>query len=61
MPALAIIDMYPIYWATCHNFVGPDFFSEEMRNRATNLGYPRNENLEWNQFELTNIRDILSR
>lgn len=31
---------YPIYWATCHNFVGPDFFSEEMTARAIQLGYP---------------------
>lgn len=48
---------YPIYWATCHNFVGPEFFSEEMTARAIRLGYPLN--LEPNQIELTNVLEIM--
>lgn len=43
---------YPIYWATCHNFVGPNFFSEEMTSRAIKLGYPLNLSSE--QVELNN-------
>jgi len=31
---------YSIYWATCHNLVGPNFFSPEMVTRAIQLGYP---------------------
>lgn len=49
---------YPIYWATCHNFVGPDFFSPEMTNRAIRLGYPLN--LESDQIELNNVLDIMN-
>lgn len=48
---------YPIYWATCHNLVGPDFFSERMRATARKLGYPLN--LPSEQIELTNVLDIL--
>lgn len=48
---------YPVYWATCHNFVGPDFFSEVMKNRAIQLGYPLN--LPSEQMDLNNVRDIL--
>lgn len=48
---------YPVYWATCHNFIGPDFFSEAMKNRAIQLGYPLN--LPSEQKELNNVRDIL--
>ncbi len=48
---------YPIYWATCHNFVGPDFFSEEMTARAIRLGYPLS--LEIRQVELSNVLDIM--
>lgn len=50
---------YPIYWVTCHNFVGPEFFSQEMTNRAINLGYPLN--LQSDQVEINNPRDILTR
>lgn len=28
-----------LYWTTCHNIVGPNFFSDEMRQRAIDLGY----------------------
>lgn len=48
---------YPVYWAACHNFVGPDFFSEEMTARAIRLGYPLN--LEANQIELRNVLEIM--
>jgi hypothetical protein len=48
---------YPIYWATCHNIVGPNFFSEEMTARAKKLGY--STNLDSEQVELNNPIDIL--
>jgi hypothetical protein len=50
---------YPIYWATCHNFVGPNFFSEEMTSRAIQLGYPLD--LPSEQIELDNVLEILRR
>ena len=49
---------YPIYWTTCHNFVGPNFFSEEMTNRAIQLGYSLD--LPSEQIELTNVQDIMN-
>jgi hypothetical protein len=49
---------YPVYWATCHNFIGPDFFSENMKHKAIDLGYPLN--LPSEQKELNNVRDILT-
>lgn len=49
---------YPVYWTTCHNFVGPTFFSEEMTNRAVQLGYSLN--LSSDQIDLRNIRDIMN-
>lgn len=48
---------YPIYWTTCHNFVGPDFFSEEMTARAIKLGYSLN--LSSDQIELNNPLEIM--
>lgn len=51
------ISDYPIYWATCHNFVGPDFFSEEMTARAIRLGYSLN--LDARQIELNNVPEIM--
>lgn len=49
---------YPIYWATCHNFVGPGFFSERMTANAIRLGYPLN--LRQDQIELENILGIIN-
>jgi hypothetical protein len=49
---------YPVYWATCHNFVGPDFFSERMTANAIRLGYPLN--LPQDQIELRNVLDIMN-
>ncbi len=46
-----------IYWATCHNFVGPNFFSDEMRNRARDLGYPLN--LRINQSFGDSLEEVL--
>ncbi|PSF33891.1 hypothetical protein C7H19_19400 [Aphanothece hegewaldii CCALA 016] len=51
-------DNYPIYWATCHNFIGPDFFSLEMTERARQLGYSLN--LPSEQIELKDVLDILN-
>ncbi|OUC13019.1 MAG: hypothetical protein B0A82_19190 [Alkalinema sp. CACIAM 70d] len=48
---------YPVYWATCHNFVGPNFFSDEMTEKARSLGYPLD--LPSDQIELTKVTDIL--
>lgn len=48
---------YPIYWATCHNFIGPDFFSDEMTERAKKLGYPLD--LPSEQIELKDIFEIV--
>jgi hypothetical protein len=56
-PIGASMSVYPIYWATCHNFVGPNFFSDEMRSRAVDLGYPLN--LRESQINLSNPREIL--
>lgn len=53
----AFVDFYPVYWATCHNFVGPNFFSQDMKARAIRLGYPLN--FPSSQFDLNNVRDIL--
>lgn len=41
-----------LYWNTCHNFVGPDFFSARMTRKAKSLGYPLN--LQGSQIELRN-------
>lgn len=49
---------YPIYWATCHNFVGPNFFSEQMTANAIRLGYPLN--LPQEQIELRNVLEIMN-
>lgn len=49
---------YPIYWSTCHNFVGPDFFSEKMTAKAIKLGYPLN--LPSEQIELNNVLEIMN-
>ncbi|TVP65216.1 MAG: hypothetical protein EA342_14680 [Leptolyngbya sp. LCM1.Bin17] len=49
---------YPIYWATCHNFVGPDFFSERMTNQARRLGYPLN--LTQGQSQIRELSDVLN-
>ncbi|MDJ1185538.1 hypothetical protein [Roseofilum casamattae] len=51
------MDDYPIYWLTCHNIVGPDFFSEEMSDRALQLGYPLN--LPSESLTLDRWRDII--
>ena len=48
---------YPIYWTTCHNLVGPVFFSESMTRRAINLGYSLR--LLMHQFDVSNPREIL--
>jgi len=39
-PGGAMHEAQMLYWTTCHNIVGPDFFSDEMRQRAIDLGYP---------------------
>jgi hypothetical protein len=49
--------MYPIYWATCHNLVGPDFFSPRMTNEARRLGYSLN--LVENQTEISELNEVL--
>lgn len=49
---------YPAYWATCHNFVGPNFFSEEMTARAVQLGYTLK--LPQEQIELNNLLEIMN-
>ena len=48
---------YPIYWLTCHNIVGPNFFSEAMSDRALQLGYSLN--LPSESLELDHWRDIV--
>lgn len=49
---------YPIYWATCHDSFGPDFFSDEMTERAKKLGYSLD--LPSEQIELKDVLDILN-
>jgi hypothetical protein len=48
---------YQTYWAACHDIAGPDYFSERITSHAIQLGYPLN--LESNQIELDNVREIL--
>jgi len=48
---------YPVYWTTCHNLVGPVFFSEAMTRRAINLGYSLG--LHTDHVNLSNPREIL--
>jgi len=48
---------YQLYWVTCHNFVGPEFFSEEMTRRAVQLGYPLN--LTKRRFDISNLDEIV--
>lgn len=48
---------YFLYWTTCHNIVGPNFFSEEMVVRAIRLGYTAN--LPEDQIQLTYPTDII--
>jgi len=48
---------YPVYWTTCHNFIGPEFFSEEMTSQAIRLGYPLDLTSE--QIELKNVLEIM--
>lgn len=51
-------DDYPLYWATCHNLVGPDFFSDQITARALKWGYPLN--LPSEQITLKNVFDIMN-
>jgi hypothetical protein len=46
-----------LYWVTCHNIVGPNFFGEDMRQRAIDLGYPLN--LRLNQTSSDSLEDLL--
>ena len=39
-PASFLEETYKIYWVTCHDIAGPDFFSEEMSAFARERGYP---------------------
>lgn len=48
---------YSIYWATCHNLVGPEFFSDAMVTRARQLGYPGN--LPQEQIEIDDPMDLM--
>jgi len=48
---------YPVYWATCHNLVGPDYFSEKMTIKARKLGYSLD--LPSDQIELKNVLEIV--
>jgi hypothetical protein len=48
---------YSIYWATCHNLVGPVFFSPEMTTKSIQLGYPGN--LPQDQIEINHPLDLV--
>lgn len=48
---------YSIYWVTCHNLVGPDFFTPAMVTRSIQLGYPGN--LTEDQIEITHPLDLM--
>lgn len=45
------------YWATCHNFVGPDYFNQSMTLNAIRLGYSLK--LPSEQIELSNPLEIM--
>lgn len=47
---------YSIYWATCHSFVEPNFFSPDMVTKSIELGYPGN--LHEEQIQLGHPLDI---
>lgn len=51
-------ESYQLYWTTCHNIVGPNFFSEEMTAKAISLGYPLN--LISDQIRLQNPLEIMN-
>lgn len=40
LPSGVDLEAHMLYWTTCHDIVGPDFFSDAMRQRASDLGYP---------------------
>jgi hypothetical protein len=48
---------YSIYWAACHNLVGPDFFAPAMVTRSIQLGYPGN--LQQDQIEIDHPLDLM--
>lgn len=45
------------YWATCHNFVGPDYFSNTMTMNAVRLGYSLQLSSE--EIDLNSPLDIM--
>lgn len=48
---------YSIYWVTCHNLVGPSFFSPAMVTRAIQLGYTGNSPED--QIEISHPLDLM--
>lgn len=54
-PSGASMSVYPIYWTTCHNLVGPRFDIGE--ERAREMGYSLN--LRESQITINDPRDIL--
>lgn len=55
-PSGAFMSVYPIYWTTCHNLIGPEFNIDE--NRAREMGYPLN--IRESQTTIEDPRDILN-
>ncbi|NJN60545.1 MAG: hypothetical protein HC795_02485 [Coleofasciculaceae cyanobacterium RL_1_1] len=56
-PAGFAYEAQVLYWTTCHNIIGPDFFSDAMRDRAINLGYPLN--LSEDQVSGDSLNEVL--
>jgi hypothetical protein len=54
-PIGAFMSSYPVYWATCHNLVGPRFDVSE--DRAREMGYSMN--LQESQIAIDDPRDFL--
>jgi len=50
-------EAYMLYWVTCHNIVGPDFFNDAMHDRAIELGYSLNLNTD--QVSGDTLEDVL--
>lgn len=46
-----LMEAHMLYWMTCHDEAGPDFFTLAMEEKAQGLGYPLNLTTDQNESE----------
>jgi len=56
-PASVFRSAHQLYWAVCHNLVGPNYFTDEMVSTSIRLGYPGN--LPENQIGISYPLDLM--